>query len=289
MSPASPEMTTINPHAEPVPRNPRHIIARLWSHRGLIKQLTAREVGARYRGSYGGLLWSFLTPLLMLTVYTVLFSYVFKSKWRPDADGTAPLGEFALTLFAGLIPFNLFSEVVQRSPTLVLAVPSYVKRVVFPLEILTLIALGGALVTAGLSMIVLVSGLVLFLHTLHWTMVLIPIVLLPLLLLAMGMSWFLASLGTYVRDVGQFVGVAIQAVLFMTPIFWPAHAAPKFLQPLLWINPLAPVVEGFRKVTLYGEMPDFLALGIWTCLTAVIAWTGYMFFVYTKRGFADVM
>jgi len=282
-------MTTMNPHTEPVPRNPRTIVARLWSQRGLIRQLTVREVGSKYRGSYGGVLWSFFTPLMMLAVYTAVFSYVFKSKWRPETEGPAPLGEFALTLFAGLIPFNLFSEVVTRSPGLVLAVPSYVKRVVFPLEILTLTALGGAMISAALSMVVLVVGMVLFLHTLPWTIVLVPVVLLPMLFLAMGISWFLSSLGTYVRDVGQFVGVAMQAMLFMTPIFWPSHAAPPFLKPLLWVNPLAPVVDGFRKVALFGEMPDFSALGIWTVVTGGVAWAGYMFFAYTKRGFADVI
>jgi lipopolysaccharide transport system permease protein len=138
-------------------------------------------------------------------------------------------------------------------------------------------------------MVVLLAGLLATTQTLHWTLVLVPVVLMPALLVAMGVSWFLASLGTYVRDVGQFVGVAMQAVLFTTPIFWPAHAAPEFLRPMLWVNPLAPVVEGFRRVVLYGQMPDFAALGVWTVLGGVVAWAGYVFFVYTKRGFADVI
>lgn len=296
-------MSSLSPHLDVVPLHPLDILRRLWGHRGLIRQLVGREVQQRYRGSWGGLSWSFLTPLLMLAVYTVVFSFVFEGRFRPppdpataSAEGAAAaaghaggVGEFALMLFAGLIPFNVFSEVVQRSPTLVLAVPNYVKRVVFPLEVLTVTALGHALVTAAVSTAVLVLGVAALLHTLSWTIVFLPLVLLPLVLLTAGASWLLAAVGTYVRDIGQFVGVAVQALIFLTPVFWPPHRAPGFLQPLIVANPLAAVVEGFRACAVLGELPDFATLGVWTAVTGAFAWLGYVFFAYVKRGFADVL
>lgn len=284
-------MTTINPHLERVPRNPLEIVRRLWGHRNLVRQLTAREVSMKYRGSFGGLAWSFLTPLLMLAVYTVVFSYVFQGRFRadPTGEGKVSIGEFALMLFAGLIPFNVFAEVMNRSPGLVLAVPSYVKRVVFPLEVLTLTALGSAMVMAGVSLGVLVLATAVLMQTVSWTLVFLPVVMLPLVLLTVGLSWMLSAVGTYVRDIGQFVGVVVQAMIFLTPVFWPAHRAPGFMQPIIWANPLAAVVEGFRACAILGEVPDLLRLGVWTVVTAGVAWAGYVFFAYVKRGFADVV
>lgn len=293
-------MPTLSPHLDVVPFNPVQIVRQLWSHRGLIRQLTGREVQQRYRGSWGGLSWSFLTPLLMLAVYTVVFSYIFEGRFRPPPDPTSSasatsgtphggVGEFALMLFAGLIPFNIFSEVAQRSPSLVLAVPNYVKRVVFPLDVLSVTALGQTLVTAAISTAVLVLGVALLLHTFSWTLIFLPLVLLPLVLLSLGVSWFLAAVGTYIRDIGQFVSVALQALIFLTPVFWPPHRAPEFLKPFIYANPLAAVVEAFRDCTVLGDIPNLPALFAWTAISAAVAWAGYVFFAYVKRGFADVL
>lgn len=285
----------VDTHSDVVPLNPVVQLRRLWGHRALIGQLTRREVGARYRGSYFGLAWQFMIPMMMLTVYTVLFGFVFKSRWQEQAEGGGAMGgvgvaEFALTLFAGLIPFNLFAEVVSKSPSLVLSVPSYVKKVVFPLDVLTVTAVGGALVNVAVSLVILVLGIAAArAGAVPWTIVLVPVVLLPLVLLTLGTSWLLASLGTYVRDIGQFISVALQALLFMSPVFWPASKAPAFLVPLLHLNPLAPVVEGFRQAAVFGVVPHWGALGAWTVGAGLFAWVGYVFFMYTKRGFADVM
>jgi homopolymeric O-antigen transport system permease protein len=268
--------------------DPIEMSRNLWQHRDLIVRLTSQEVGQRYRGSYLGVVWSFITPILMLSVYAFVFSGIFQPRWG-QAAGTSQPGEFVLILFAGLIPFGVFSEVINRAPSLVLNTPNYVKKVVFPLEVLPVVAAGSAVVNSLISsMILLVASLVL-LHQVSPTVVLLPLAYVPLVLLTLGLGWFLASLGVYIRDIGQAIGVVTQVLFFLSPIFYPVSAVPVHLQLILHVNPLTAILGGFRRTMLWGAMPVWETWAALTLGTAVVAQLGYAWFMQTKKGFADVM
>ena len=272
-----------------IPLNPLALFALLWRHRHLIRQITARELTQRYRGSYLGVLWSFLLPLVMMAVYTFVFSVVFKARWRSDATSEPSMGEFALTLFAGLTAFNVFSEVVNRAPSLILSVPNYVKKVVFPLEILPVVAVATALINSFISAGLVILGSLLLLHKVSATLFLLPLAYLPLICLSLGLCWFLASLGVYVRDVVQITGIAVQILFFMSPVFYPVSAVPVAVRPILQLNPLTPVLDSFRQVILWGEPIHWGPWLAWTLGTFAIAMLGYAWFARTKKGFADVV
>lgn len=249
-----------------------------------------REVIGRYRGSFLGLLWAFVNPILMLAIYTFVFGVVFKVRLdSQNADLYDDKFTFALLLFTGLILFNLFSECLSRAPGLILANVNYVKKVIFPLEILPLVSLGSALFHAGISFVVLLTFILLIDHPIHWTLICLPIIVLPLLLLIMGLSWILASIGVYVRDIGQFIGLILTMLLFMSPIFYPASALPESVRDYLFLNPLTFVIEQARAVTLYGQLPDWSGLVIYYMLASIVAWAGLMWFMRTRKGFADVL
>lgn len=249
-----------------------------------------REVIGRYRGSFLGLLWTFVHPILMLSIYTFVFGVVFKVRLDPqNTDIYDDKFAFALLLFTGLILFNLFSECLSRAPGLVLANVNYVKKVIFPLEILPLVSLGSALFHAGISFLVLLTFLLVIDHPIHWTLICLPIIVLPLLLLTIGLSWMLASIGVFVRDIGQFIGLILTMLLFMSPIFYPASALPESVRNYLFLNPLTFIIEQARAVTLYGQLPDWIGLVIYYMFAFVIAWAGLMWFMKTRKGFADVL
>ena len=274
----------------PYPLHFRHspyaVFASLWGNRRLVWQLTKREVLGRYRGSVLGLAWSFFHPLLMLGVYTLVFGYVFRARWSDAASSTT---EFAIVMFAGLIVFNIFAEAISRAPGLLLAHTSYVKKVVFPLECLPWVPIGTALFHATASLLVLVLANLILRGALPWTIVLLPLVLIPLLLLSIGCTWLLASLGVYVRDVGQAVGVLTTVLLFLSPVFYPIAALPESLRGVLALNPLAAVIEQTRGVLLDGAAPSLLSLA-WSYLAGTaVACIGLLWFEHTRAGFADVL
>ena len=262
------------------------ILLSLTRHAGLARQMVKREVLGRYRGSFLGLLWSFVTPVLMLTVYTFVFGIVFQARW---GQGSGDRLEFALVLFAGLIVFNLFAECLTRAPGLVLGNVNYVKKVIFPLEILPWVSLGSALFHAAISLGVLLVFLLLTGHGVPWTAALLPIVLAPFLLLIMGLSWLLASLGVFVRDVGQVVGMAMTVLMFMSPIFYPADALPEAVRGWLFLNPLSFVIEQSRDALIWGRAPDWAGLTLYAAISLAVAWVGLFWFQKTRKGFADVL
>jgi lipopolysaccharide transport system permease protein len=268
------------------PATPREIAASLWRNRSLIKASIKREVLGRYRGSVMGILWSFLNPLFMLIVYTFVFSVVFKARWSAGSDSKT---EFALVLFAGLLVFNLFAECINRAPGLIVGNVSYVKKVVYPLEILPWVGLGAALFHGAVSLGVWLVAYVVFFGLPHVTVLYFPLVLLPFGLFIMGLSWALASLGVYLRDVGQFIGLVTTVLMFLSPIFFPASALPEAYRPLLYMNPLTPVIEQTRDILFWGKAPDFTMLGIYFIATSTIAWLGFAWFQKTRKGFADVL
>jgi lipopolysaccharide transport system permease protein len=266
--------------------SPRAMVASLWHHRGLTHALIKRDVIGRYRGSMLGILWSFFNPLFMLAVYTFVFGLIFKSRWPGGSDSKV---EFALILFAGLIVFNIFSETVTRAPSLILSNSNYVKKVVFPLEILPIVALGTAFFHAGISLLVWLIFYCLFFGVPSFTVLLLPLILLPLLVFSLGCSWILASLGVYLRDVGQFIGLAVTALMFLTPIFYPVAALPDDLQSLLFLNPLTSVVEQTRDVLIWDKLPDGVLFSIDGAISIAVAWLGFAWFQKTRKGFADVL
>jgi lipopolysaccharide transport system permease protein len=266
--------------------SPIDIIRRLWCHRQLIQQFTKREILMRYRGSYLGMIWTFVNPLLMLVIYTFVFSVIFNAKWGLENQSKT---EFAMVLFCGLIGFNVFAEVISRSPSLILNNTNYVKKVVFPLEILPIVAIGASLFHFLISFLVLLSGLVLLLGVFQWTLIFLPVVLLPLLLISLGLGWILSSLGVFLRDIGQFIGILVTAVMFLSPIFYPISSIPKELQFLYLFNPISYIVEDMRRIIIWGQYPDWNWL-IWGSLIGMaISFIGYIWFQKTKKAFADVM
>ena len=266
--------------------SPREMATSLWRNRGLAIALTKREVIGRYRGSFMGILWSFFNPVFMLTVYTFVFSVVFKARWGGGSDSKT---EFALILFAGMIVFNLFSECINRAPGLILSNVNYVKKVVFPLEILPAVVLGAALFHLLVSVLVWLIFYIVFFGMPHLTLLLFPFILLPLVLLTLGLSWILASLGVYLRDVGQIVGVITTALMFLTPIFYPVTALPERYQTFLLLNPLTPVIEQTRQALVWGNVPEIKFWVLSLIASVVIAWLGFAWFQKTRKGFADVL
>lgn len=276
----------MNPHA-PQPTSLVSLGKSLWLHRQLIKQMAWREVVGRYKGSVMGLLWSFITPLLMLAVYTFVFSVVFKAKW--GVGGEESKTAFALVLFVGLIMHGLLAEVLNRAPGLILSNVNYVKKVVFPLEILPVITLAAAFFHSVISLAVLLIAFVAVNGYLPWTIVLIPIVLLPLATLVLGLAWMLASLGVFIRDIGQAMGIITTIMLFTSTVFFPLSALPERYHPFILVNPLTFIIEQSREVLLFEHLPDWLGLGIYMLIAIAVAWIGYGGFQKTRKGFADVL
>lgn len=266
--------------------SPKAMVSSLWRNRRLIKALVTREVVGRYRGSMLGILWSFFNPVFMLLVYTFVFSVVFKARWSGGSDSKT---EFALVLFAGLIVFNLFSECINRAPTLILNNVNYVKKVVFPLEILPFVAMGSALFHFAISLVVWLIAYIFLFGVPHVSSLALPLVIAPLLLLTMGLTWMLAALGVYLRDISQLTGTATTVLMFLSPIFYPLSALPEKYRPLLLLNPLGPTIEQTREVLFWGNLPSALVVGACFAVFALAAWLGFISFQKTRKGFADVL
>lgn len=261
------------------------MLASLWRHRSLIVELTKREFSGRYRGSFGGVIWSFAQPLFLLTVYTVAFGVILKARWG-FSGGTA---EYALMLFAGLIVFNLFSEVLTKSTTLITSNPNFVKKIVFPLELLPVISVATALIHTLIAIAVWFLGYVLLFGVPKATAILFPLVLLAFVPVLLGLGWLLSSAGVVVRDIGQLTGMMNHTLLFLTPIFYSIEAAPPLLQNLLMLNPLTFVVEQFRLVLFVGIMPAKKGLLLYFVLASGFAWVSLVLFRRLRPSFADLV
>ncbi len=275
----------MNPHAAQ-PVSVFALIRNIKQHRQLIGQMTKREVIGRYKGSLLGLAWSFFNPVLMLVVYTFVFSVVFKARWIGGSDSKT---EFALVLFTGLMVFSLFAECISRAPGMVLSNVNYVKKVVFPLEVLPIIVLGSALFHLLISLLVWLSFYLIFFGLPPVTVFLLPIVIMPLILMILGFSWFLASLGVYLRDISQIIGVIVTILMFLSPIFYPIVALPEEYRPFMQISPLTLVVEQTRDVMIWGKGLNVTAWLTSLFFSLVTAWLGFAWFQKTRKGFADVL
>ena len=233
-----------------------------------------------------GILWSFINPMLMLAVYTFVFSVVFKARWSGGSDSRT---EFAFVLFSGLLVFNLFSECINRAPTLILSNVNYVKKVVFPLEILPWVVMGSAIFHALISQCVWLIAYAWIIGVPHRTALLLPVVFLPVVLFIMGLTWALASLGVFLRDVTQFIGILTSVLMFLSPVFYPATALPEAYRQLLLLNPLTLPIEMTRDVLYWGKVPDMGLLCLYGGGAALTAWVGFAWFQKTRKGFADVL
>jgi lipopolysaccharide transport system permease protein len=277
----------MNPHASH-PTSLAALAISLWRNRQLISQMTKREVIGRYKGSVMGLTWSFFNPIFMLSVYTFVFSGVFKGRWG-GAGTEASKVNFAIVLFVGMIVHGLFAECVNRAPGLILGNVNYVKKVIFPLEILPIIAMGSALFHMIVSLVVLLLAILLLGSSVSWTILFFPIVLFPLLLVSMGAAWFLAALGVYVRDVAQITGMVTIVLMFLSPVFYPISALPEKYRPWIMANPLTFIIEQSREVLIWGRLPDWGGLMLYLLASFGVAWIGYAWFQKTRKGFADVL
>lgn len=262
---------------------PLRISANIWRNRYLLGQLIKRDVLLRYRGAIFGVLWIFLSPLIMLAIFAFIFGQIFQARW-PQQDENIP---FWLLLYSGLIAFNIFSETVSRSPTSVRGYPSFVKKIIFPVSILPIVPLGAALVHGGFNFLILLAALAWVGH-LHAGILLFPLLVAPLVLLALGLSWFLAAWGVFLRDLTQIVPVFLQMLLFLSPVFYPISAVPEALRPIYQYNPLGTVIETARA-TVTGQPVEW---GVWGsalgfCLLAAIL--GYAFFQHSRDEFADAL
>ena len=258
----------------------------LLDHRHLILQLVKRDIEAKYRGSLFGLLWSLFHPVVMLSVYTFVFSFIFKARWTADSDSTT---EFALALFIGMIAHGMLSDNINRAPSLIVSNVNFVKKVVFPLDILPWAYLGTTLFHAFISLLVWTAFYVLVNQSFNWTSVFLPIILLPLALYSIGFSWLFAALGVYFRDVGQITVILSTVLLFLSPIFYPLSSLPQRFQTLMYFNPLTLIVEQARSVLMWGHLPDWQAMGITFMTSIMVAWFGFAVFQKTRMGFADVL
>lgn len=266
--------------------SPGKLLATAWNNRSLVWQLVKRDVLGRYKESILGVTWSLFNPLLMLGVYTFVFSVVFNMKWGLDNENRA---HFAVVLFVGMIVHSFFSELVNKAPTLILSNVNFVKKIVFPLELLPLIALISSLFHFLVSFLVMLLAQFYVAGEVYWTTLLIPVILLPLCLLMLGIGWFLASFGVYVRDVGQIIGMITSVMLFLAPIFYPLSALPEKYQLWLMLNPLTIIIEQARAVVIYGGLPDVSLLAKYSLVSVIVSVFGYIWFQKTRRGFSDVV
>ncbi|MDY0073259.1 MAG: ABC transporter permease [Thauera sp.] len=258
----------------------------LWQHRELILAIARRELAARYRGSALGVVWLLLAPLLMLAVYSFVFGVVFQVRWGGIGESRLM---FAAVLFCGIAIFGLFAEVINRSPQLVLSQVNYVKKVVFPLEVLSCALVLSSAVNFLIALFVLLVFIALSMGMPPLTVLALPVLLIPFLLGLLSVSWMLAALGVYVRDIAQLTGLLATALMFMCPVFYPLSVVPAAYQPYLWLNPMTHVVEAMRAVLIHGELPSAATVLWWWGIALVMMVCGGLFFRRLRPGFADVM
>ena len=255
----------------------------------MIGRLARRQIESRYRGSVLGLSWAILEPLFQLAIYTFVFSFVFRAKWGGLPGGASSQGEFALFLFSGLTIYAIFADLVNESPRLVLSAEQYVKQMAFPVEILVWVSMLVGIFKFTINLLLLFGFYRLTVGHPPVSAFLFPLVILPVMLLAAGVGWCFASLGVFLRDIGQLVGLLTTLLLFVSPIFYPASMIPERYQPLYFVNPFARVLEMSKEILFVGVVPNHVELGLLILSSWGVAWWGYLWFMRTKAGFADVL
>jgi lipopolysaccharide transport system permease protein len=267
--------------------HPGRLGASLWAQRDLILQLVQREIAARYKTTFFGLIWPLLMPLLMLCIYTFVFGQIFEARW--DMANSPSLFEFSLTLYCGLIVFNVFSETVVSATTIIVINPNYVKKVVFPLEVLPIASLGVALFHFALSFCILLPGVIVFLKIHHFSMLLFPLAVLPVIPLTLGLAWATAALGVFVRDLATAMGFLVQVLLYGSPVFYPLTQVKDPYRVVLWFNPLTHIIEAGRRTLLWGRPPQWIPWSVTFGFTLLVMVGGYMLFMRSRRAFSDIV
>ena len=267
--------------------NPLSALRGIWKYRDLLSQLVRRNIEVRYKGTMMGLIWMVVTPFVMLAVYTFVFGVVLKVRWGAEFGDS--MAAFALIMFCGMTVFNIFSDSINGSVNIVTGNPNYVKKVVFPLELLPVSTVLSACFFGLIWIVILLLGIVLFLHKFCLAAVCLPLIFILLILISCGIAWFVASLGVFVRDLSHVIGIVMMVLYFMTPIFYSVEMVPESFRIVLIMNPLTPLVQSARQVLMYDKWPDWHALGIVAIFSIIIFQLGYFWFMKTKRGFADVL
>ncbi|WP_210186574.1 ABC transporter permease [Hyphomicrobium sp. NDB2Meth4] len=252
----------------------------------MLLQLWKRDFAARYKSGILGITWAFINPLLMLALYSFVFVIVFKMRWGSGPDVQ---GNFVILLFTGLIVHGFFAEFITRAPILVSANVSYVKKVVFPLELLPLVPLLGAAINFMVG-IVLVLALLFYLQgAVPTTIFLLPAIVLPYALLVLGVSYFLSATGVFVRDLTHLVGIVSTVAMFASPILFPMENVPPAYRPILYANPLTVIVEQLRDIAVLGIVPDWRVTAAYSLVALIVFLLGFGWFQATRKGFADVL
>lgn len=262
-------------------------LAHPWRHQSLIRILAWREIVGRYRGSLLGSLWSLLTPLLMLGVFTLVFGVILPARW-PGAEDQG-IGMFALRLLAGMVVHALLGEALGRAPTLVTSQPNYVTKVVFPLEALGWVTLLTAQFHTGMALLVLVVLDAMVGTGPSWHLLALPLVVLPYALLLLGMVWLVAALGVYLRDLAQLMGPLVMVAMFLGPVFYPREAMPEALRPWLALNPITIPVEQVRRILFESAWPQWDVMAQYSLAAVAVYLLGLWVFAKLKKGFADVL
>lgn len=256
------------------------------ANRRLASALIRRDVLTRYRGSVLGMLWSILSPLLLLLTYTLVFSVFFRNKWGEGLDWH---GSFTVMLFCGMIPFNFFSEVVSRSPMLILGSPNYVKRVSFPVELLPIVSTATALFNAVIGTILLLAAILLLKGSWPVTLPALLLIWIPLIVFTLACSLVLAAASVFLRDLQHTVGLLLNVLFFLTPIFYPETLVPEKWRFLLYLNPMAYVAVHSRRIAVLGIWPDWSMWAVFTILCLLLLWSATSWFASIRRRFADVL
>lgn len=265
---------------------PDAVVSSAWRNRHLIAQLVRREINGRYRGSLLGVMWTFVNPLLMLTIYTFIFGYVFKSRWRTGS--TDPV-EFAVVMFAGVMLHGLIAECLNRAPSLIVGQSNFVKKVVFPLESLAWMTVGAALFHTLIAMLIFIGAIFFMQGHVPLSVLWMPVLIAPFALLVVGCVWAVSALGVYLRDIGQLTGILTSMLMFLAPVFYPVQSVPERFRPYLYANPLTFIVEQVRNVAVWNQPVDWMGWAIYCVVAYGIAWGGLAMFQRMRGGFADVL
>jgi lipopolysaccharide transport system permease protein len=254
--------------------------------KSLLKQLMIRDYTARYKSGALGLAWTVINPLLMLTLYSFVFVAIFKMRWGVnDTSGH----NFILLLFTGILVHGLFSEVITRAPSLIISNPAYVKKVVFPLELMPIIPLFGATVNFFIGMMLVFIMQIWINGELTFSVFLIPLIIIPFVILLTGISFIFSSLGVYFRDLNQMAGLIATIAMFASPVLFPMENVPEKYRIILYFNPITLVVEQLREVVILGTVPDVYHTMIYFIAAIAIFIIGLVWFQIVRKGFADVL
>jgi lipopolysaccharide transport system permease protein len=256
-----------------------------WRNRRLIRSMVRRDLLARYRGSFGDVLWTIINPLLLMATYFFVFGVVLRTRFGAD---TSRYG-FALYFLAGMLPWLPFSEAMGRSPVTIVEHRNFVKKLVFPIEVLPLNLTLSGLMTEIFALGLFVVFLLLTRGFIPLTALWLPVLIVPQFLLTAGLCWFLAALGVYVRDLGQVIGFVLTLWFFLTPICYPESSMPRGALWLLGKNPIYVLVRAYREVFLEGHPPAARSLILLWAVSLLAAVAGYAWFNRLKRSFADVI